>query len=112
MCLGAVIANRVLPEELAGIEAADSAARLLDQVSGPLAEAVAAVLDAPVKPVRSALTQIASRFDDVALAAARESDRRSELAALAPTLLTVPWLEGDIHDLAGLGRLAGHLRDA
>jgi hypothetical protein len=25
--------------------------------------------------------------------------------------VSVPWLDGDIHDLAGLGRLAGHLRN-
>ena len=112
MCLGAVVANRVLPEELAGAAAADSAAALLDQASGPLADTIAAELDAQVKQVRSSLTQIASRFDDVALVAARESDRRSELAAMAPTLVSVPWLDGDIHDLAGLGRLAGHLRNA
>jgi hypothetical protein len=31
---------------------------------------------------------------------------------MAPTMVSVPWLDGDIHDLAGLGRLAGHLRDA
>ncbi len=109
MCLGAVVANRVLPEELAGTEAADSAAALLEQAPGPLADTVAAELDAPVKQVRSVLTQIASRFDDVALVAARESDRRIELAAMAPTLLSVPWLDGDIHDLSGLGQLAGHL---
>ena len=65
-----------------------------------------------MKQVRSVLTQIASRFDDVTLVAARESDRRIELAAMAPTLLSVPWLDGDIHDLSGLGQLAGHLRDA
>ena len=76
MCLGAIVANRVLPEELAGSAAADSAAALLDQAAGPLAETVAELLDAPVGQVRSVLTQIASRFDDVALVAARESDRR------------------------------------
>ena len=112
MCLGAIVANRVLPEELAGSEAADSAAELLDQASGPLATAIAAELDAPDAQVRSVLTQVAGRFDDVALVAARESDRRTELAAMAPTMVSVPWLDGDIHDLAGLGRLAGHLRDA
>jgi hypothetical protein len=26
-------------------------------------------------------------------------------------MVSVPWLEGDIHDLSGLGRLAGHLRN-
>jgi anion-transporting ArsA/GET3 family ATPase len=112
MCLGAIVANRVLPEELAGSAAADSAAELLEQASGPLADAVADELGAPVAQVRSVLTQVAVRFDDVALVAARESDRRAELAAMAPTLVSVPWLGGDIHDLAGLGRLAGHLRDA
>jgi len=112
MCLGAIVANRVLPEELAGSDAADSAAELLEQASGPLADAVADELDAPVAQVRSVLAQIAMRFDDVALVAARESDRRAELEAMAPTMVSVPWLGGDIHDLAGLGRLAGHLRDA
>jgi hypothetical protein len=89
----------------------NSAAALIDQAAGPLADAVADRLDSPVKHVRSVLTQIASRFDDVAMVAARESDRRSELATMAPTMVSVPWLEGDIHDLAGLGRLAGYLRN-
>jgi anion-transporting ArsA/GET3 family ATPase len=111
MCLGAIVANRVLPGELAGAAAADSAAALLDQAPGPLADTVAERLDAPVDHVRSVLTQMASRFDDVALVAAGESDRRAELAAMAPTMVSVPWLEGDIHDLSGLGRLAGHLRN-
>ncbi len=111
MCLGAIVANRVLPEALAGRAAADSAAALLDQAAGPLADTVAELLGAPVKQVRSVLTQIASRFDDVALVAARESDRRLELAAMAPAMISVPWLEGDIHDLSGLGKLAGHLRN-
>jgi anion-transporting ArsA/GET3 family ATPase len=111
MALGAIVANRVLPAELAETAAADSAAALLDQASGPLAERVAERLDAPIKQVRSVLTQIATRFDDVALVAARESDRHAELAAMAPTMASVPWLDGDIHDLAGLGQLAGYLRE-
>jgi anion-transporting ArsA/GET3 family ATPase len=110
MSIGAMIANRVLPDALAGSAAADSAALLLEQADGPLATAVADALDAPRKQVVAVLDQIASRFDDVALVAARESDRRTELGDLAPLLLTVPWLPGDIHDLAGLGSLAGHLR--
>jgi anion-transporting ArsA/GET3 family ATPase len=110
MSIGAMIANRVLPDELAGTDAADSAAVLLEQADGPLATSVAEALDAPRKQVSAVLHEIASRFDDVALVAARESDRRTELGDLAPLLLTVPWLPGDIHDLAGLGSLAGHLR--
>lgn len=111
MALGAIVANRVMPAALATTEAADSAAALAD-AAGDLATEVAAALDAPVKQVRSVLDNIAARFDDVALVAARESDRYAELAAMSPTMLTVPWLPGDIHDLAGLGLLAGHLRRA
>jgi anion-transporting ArsA/GET3 family ATPase len=111
MSLGAIVANRVLPESLASADAADSAVALLDAASGDLAGAVAEALDAPPKQVGTVLKRIASRFDDVALVAARESDRRAELADLAPALLAVPWLSGDIHDLAGLGLLAGHLRN-
>jgi anion-transporting ArsA/GET3 family ATPase len=112
MSLGAIVANRVLPAELASSAAADSAARLADAADGELADAVAAQLDAPRTTVSSVLAQVAVRFDDVALVAARESDRRSELADLAPVLLCVPWLAGDIHDLAGLGALVGHLRNS
>ncbi len=111
MSLGAIVANRVLPEALASADAADSAAALLEAASGGLADAVAEVLDVPAKQASTVLKRIASRFDDVALVAARESDRRAELADLAPVLLAVPWLSGDIHDLAGLGLLAGHLRN-
>ena len=110
MSLGAIVANRVLPPALASSEAAESAASLLEQADGDLADAVAAELGSPRKQISAVLTQMAARFDDVAMVAARESDRRSELADLAPLLLTVPWLSGDIHDLAGLGSLAGHLR--
>lgn len=111
MSLGAIIANRVLPSALASTAAARSAAGLADLADGALADRIADELAVPRKQVSAVLAQIATRFDDVALVAARESDRRSELADLAPVLLTVPWLSGDIHDLAGLGSLAGHLRN-
>lgn len=111
MSLGAIVANRVLPEALAGTAAAKSAAKLLDLADGDLSSRVAEKLDgAPVAQTATVLMQIASRFEDVALVAARESDRRSELAELAPAMLSVPWMSGDIHDLAGLARIAGHLR--
>ena len=111
MSLGAIVANRVLPEELAGSEAAKSAAALLELADGKLSKDVAKALGGvSVKQTATVLTQVAARFDDVALVAARESDRRSELAALAPVMLSVPWMSGDIHDVSGLARIAGHLR--
>jgi anion-transporting ArsA/GET3 family ATPase len=111
MSLGAIVANRVLPEELAGSEAATSAATLLELADGELARDVAETLGGvSVRQTSTVLTQVAARFDDVALVAARESDRRSELAAMAPLMLSVPWMPGDIHDVAGLALMAGHLR--
>ncbi len=111
MSLGAIIANRVLADELDQPEAATAAATLLDEADGPLAAKVADALGgADPAVVASTLHHIAARFDDLALAAARESERRTELEALAPAMLTVPWMSDDIHDLSGLGTIANHLR--
>ena len=52
--------------------------------------------------VGGVLGEIAARFHDVALVATREAERRTELAALAPQVLDVEALPGDVHDLAGL----------
>jgi anion-transporting ArsA/GET3 family ATPase len=111
MTLGAIVANRVLPKELASAAAADSAEALRERPGRKLAESLAAELDdAPVEVVNTVLTQLAERFDDVALVAARETERRAELAALSPVMLDVPWLAGDIHDISGLGGLVDRLR--
>ncbi|MGI9644850.1 MAG: ArsA family ATPase [Ilumatobacteraceae bacterium] len=110
MSLGAIVTNRVLPERLADPAASVSAAALLERADGPLATDVATELGADERVVGSVLRHIASRFDDLALSAARESDRRTELEVLAPALLTVPWMTDDIHDLDGLARIAGYLR--
>ncbi len=118
MAVGAVIANRVLPHELASEPAAAAAAALLASTTAPalpdaddnstLADAVAARLDADVDTVASVLRQTAERFDDVALVAGREAQRQRELAALAPTI-ALPWLDDDVHDLDGLATLAADL---
>ena len=80
--------------------------------TAPLARDVARALPGvTAKAVAPVLAQVGGQFDDLAMVAAAESERRTELAALAPMLLSVPWLEGDIHDLAGLAALADHLRD-
>jgi hypothetical protein len=96
---------------LAGAAAADSAEALRERSGRKLAKLLAAEIDdAPVDVVDTVLTQLAERFDDVALVAARETERRAELASLAPVMLDVPWLTGDIHDIAGLGSLVDRLR--
>jgi len=60
--------------------------------------------------VASALRRLADRFEDLSLVATREEQRRRELAALAPVAASIPWLDDDVHDLAGVGAIADHLR--
>jgi hypothetical protein len=96
---------------LAGAAAAGSAEALRSRSGRELAEALAAQLDeAPVAVIDTVLSQLAERFDDVALVAALETERRAELASLSPLMLDVPWLSGEIHDIAGLGGLVDRLR--
>jgi anion-transporting ArsA/GET3 family ATPase len=111
MSLGAVIANRVLPSRLAQPDSAAAAIALGAAAYGPLADDVAGALgEVSRDDVASLLAKIAAAFDDVALVAARETERRAELDALAPVFVDVPWMPGDIHDIAGLADLAKHLR--
>ncbi len=114
MSIGAIIANRVLPSHLADVAASRAAEGLADRTGpegdGTLAAAVATELGTDEEVTDAVLHRMAERFDEVAMVAAREAQRRSELAALATTTVDVPWLRGDIHDVEGLGVLARHLR--
>lgn len=130
MALGAIVANRTLSPKIAGAAAADAAVALAaataPDADPDLMAAAGAALDAsapapkkrskaaadPVDPerLRRLLHGIATRFDDLSIVAAREANLAAELDALAPLSVRVPWLSGDITDLTGLVRLAGHLR--
>ncbi len=110
--LGAIVLNRVLPESLGSDEAADSANRLAE-LSGDedFVASVADAIDAEPDVTETVLREVATRFHDVALVATREAERRSELAVLAPCLLSAPSLDGEVNDVPGLFKLARHLRD-
>jgi anion-transporting ArsA/GET3 family ATPase len=108
--LGAIIANRVLPDGFTSRAAARSARRLQDVARGDLADAVGERLDVEPAVVGDVLTEIAVRFDDVRLVAAREAERKAELVDRAALLLTAPTLDRDINDVADLLALAEHLR--
>jgi anion-transporting ArsA/GET3 family ATPase len=120
--VGALIANRVMPPALTSRQAADSAARLAAAVtaSTDLAEQVAVAISASRRRVGGVdadvvggvLTQVADSFHDVALVAMREAERRAELAALAPQVLDVEALPGDVHDLDGLLAIVASLRES
>jgi anion-transporting ArsA/GET3 family ATPase len=115
--LGAVVANRVLPPALTRRGAATSAKRLAarvddDEFIGAVVDGLGSGAGSPVEPkvVRDVLSEVAIRFQDVAIVAMREAERRAELAELAPLVLDVPSLDSDIFDLTGLMELVGHLR--
>ena len=110
--LGAIIANRVLPDSFTTKSSAASARKLERVADGPLADEVYSALDDVVdesvdrRVVAGVLTEVATRFHDIAVVATREAERRAELAELAPLLVTCPMLDGDVNDLADLYELA------
>jgi anion-transporting ArsA/GET3 family ATPase len=109
--LGAIIANRVLPEALSEDAARRSAVKLAELVTDPaFLTPVAEALKTDDEIAHDVLFEIASRFHDVALVATREAERCAELAVLAPMLLTAPTLDRDVTDVGGLLMLASALR--
>ena len=119
--LGAIVANRVLPPQFTAAASAASARKLTKLADGPLADEVAAAINATTKTegskvdvdraVTSAvIAEIGTRFHDVAVVATREAERRAELATLAPMLVAAPMLDRDVNDIADLYDLAAELR--
>lgn len=102
--LGAVIANRVLPESLRTLEARESASRLVDEASALAAE-LAPGIGADPALVGRVLTEVGSRFHDFGVVAARQAERQAELASLCPLVVPVPWMEQDAGD-GDLGMVA------
>jgi anion-transporting ArsA/GET3 family ATPase len=118
--VGALIANRVMPSALTSRATATSARRLAAAATGnELSVDVAAALKRSSRGSRTAdpdlvatvLTTVAESFHDVALVATREAERRAELAALAPQVVDVEALPGDVHDLAGLLAIVACMRE-
>jgi anion-transporting ArsA/GET3 family ATPase len=115
--LGAVIANRVLPVAISRRSSGTSARRLAEAAGDDAT--LAGIVDhfdrgAPVvdaDTVREVLTEVATRFQDVAIVASREAERRAELAELSPQVIDVPSLDSDVNDLTSLMALVGHLRN-
>jgi anion-transporting ArsA/GET3 family ATPase len=110
--LGAIVANRVLPDSFTAKSSAASARKLERIADGPLADEVYAALDDVVdasvdrRVVAGVLGEVATRFHDIAMVATREAERRAELADLAPLVVSCPMLDGDVNDLADLYQLA------
>jgi len=103
MPLGALVLNRVLPAEVRQPAAAKAAGRLRDVADDPSAvHELAALVGVDEDAARHVLAEVAERFRDTTVVAAREAERRRELEALVPLVAVVPTLAGDVHDMEGL----------
>ena len=107
---GAVVLNRTLPASMRDRAAAKSAAALAAAVEDRAwARKVARAATADIASTVDVLTTAAAGFQDIAVVAKREAERRAELAQLASVVVSAPALESDVHDLAGLFTLGAHL---
>ena len=108
---GALVLNKTLPAAFTDPAAGRVATTLLDEAATLATELAAtgqpalgdAAIDARV------LRTVAESFRNFAVVAARESELRHELARLPDTVVDVPNLDADVHDLGGLARIAESL---
>jgi len=104
--LGGMVVNRVLPDTLRGDDGR-RAARALRDAPDELLTALAEV--APVLADKQATARVlrtaADTFRDFAVVATREAELRAELDRGPKVLATVPALEDDVHDVAGLAQI-------
>lgn len=105
--LGAVIANRVLPESLRALDAREVAAQVVDTAT-ELGDLLAPAVGADATLVARVLSEVGRRFHDFGVVAARQAERQAELASLCPLVVPVPWFdrvdEGD-DELGMLSRI-------
>jgi anion-transporting ArsA/GET3 family ATPase len=104
--LGGVVLNRTLPAYFAS-KAASTAARKLHRRAPDIA--VAVEIDAGDRLVEGVVREVSETFLDFAVAASRQKELRQEMED-SSTVATLPFLDGDIVDIEGLGRVADLLR--
>jgi len=112
--LGAMVLNRVLPGWLLDPAVATAAARVLgdaDRIADVLAAAGDPAFADPARTAR-VLRTAAESFENFEVVAAREAEMRAELSRLPEVVATVPTFTDDVHDVAGLWRIAEHLLSA
>jgi len=105
--LGGLVLNKVLPGFLLDKGAAEVAERLCRDGS----ELAAAIGDGagPPDALARVLTEIGESFLNFRVVAAREAEMMAGLAERPEVVVAAPYMESDIHDLAGLLRLGEHV---
>ncbi|MGI8759150.1 MAG: ArsA family ATPase, partial [Acidimicrobiales bacterium] len=110
--LGAVVLNRVLPGALLDPGATEVARQLRARPDELAAAVIAGGLPGAPGPalVARVLQDLGESFLNFQVVAKREAEQRAELAVGAEVVATVPSLDTDIFDMAGLARLGEQLR--
>ncbi|MDA8070295.1 MAG: AAA family ATPase [Actinomycetota bacterium] len=107
--LGAMVLNKVLPDYLLDDSGAQVAERLVRDYLW-LAEALATTMpEVDGELLARVLHTIGQSFSHFRVVAQRESEQRSELARVPDVLVSVPYFDTDVYDLAGLLRLGERL---
>ncbi len=107
--LGAIVLNKVLPAYLRDPQGAAVAEKLRDRAD-ELADALAPkVRSGDVSQIRRVLSEIGRSYLDYQVVAQREAEQQAELATVPEALVSVPYFETDVYDLAGLLRLGAQL---
>jgi anion-transporting ArsA/GET3 family ATPase len=101
--MGAVVLNKVLPSYLLDEETTAVAERLSARADEVAAEVANGAGDP--EQIARVLREVAESFCNFEVVARREAEQRAELALTPEVIVTVPFFEVDIHDLAGLLRL-------
>jgi anion-transporting ArsA/GET3 family ATPase len=98
--LGAVVLNKVLPEYLRDVKTD----KLAESIAARSVELGEGLTDDPVVAGR-VLGEVAESFLNFGVVARREAEQQAELKGAPDVLVTVPFFDADIYDMAGLLRL-------
>ncbi|MGK2956989.1 MAG: ArsA family ATPase [Acidimicrobiales bacterium] len=105
--LGGLILNKVLPSYLLDPDVAAAAEKLLSGPKDVLASLNAEQLSklGDESTVARVLSEVGMSFRNFQLVGKREAEQRAELSAAPDVMVSVPFFEDDIYDIAGLARM-------
>jgi anion-transporting ArsA/GET3 family ATPase len=106
--LGGLVLNKVLPAYLLDADATTAAA-VLKASADDLGALVAPRLECRPEIVGRVIADVAESFEQFQVVAKREAEQRGELSRSPEVTVAVPYLDDDVHDLAGLLRLGQRL---
>lgn len=105
--LGGVVLNKVLPSYLLDVEVSDAAEKLISEPKDVLSaidkERLASLGDE--QSIARVLNEVGMSFRNFQLIGKREAEQRAELSAVPEVMVSVPYFDDDIYDVAGLARM-------